>query len=176
MQKLTDKQERFIQELLKGKTQREAYRIAYPKSKKWKEKNVDSQASKLFKTPKVFTRYNELKSDIGKEHKEKLLFTKEEATNKLKWLADMAEEDLKSNGFRQANSTAFLNAIKELMELEGLKAETNIKIEKTKTDINKVNAEIDKLQGTDKDEDENTIQDFLDASKPNNDDIEGLYG
>lgn len=61
---LTDKQEIFVQELIKGKSQREAYKIAYPKSRKWKESNVDSQASNLFKAPKVSARYNELHDKV----------------------------------------------------------------------------------------------------------------
>lgn len=50
---LTDRQEIYVQELLNGKSQRQAYRIAYPKSKKWKDSTIDSRASKLFKDDKV---------------------------------------------------------------------------------------------------------------------------
>ena len=57
---LTPKQERFVQELIKGKSQREAYKIAYPSSKKWKNESIDSKASNLFKNVKVRTRYEEL--------------------------------------------------------------------------------------------------------------------
>lgn len=57
---LTTKQEIFVKELIKGKSQREAYRIAYPKSKEWQDKNVDSRASNLFKNAKVMARFNEL--------------------------------------------------------------------------------------------------------------------
>lgn len=73
MAKLTDKQERFVQELLKGKTQREAYRIAYPKSLKWKDSAVDETASKLLKNPKVFPRYEELKQRLIKEAEEECI-------------------------------------------------------------------------------------------------------
>ena len=58
---LTTKQERFVQELIKGKSQREAYKIAYPASKKWKDESIDSKASNLFKNVKVRTRYEDLK-------------------------------------------------------------------------------------------------------------------
>lgn len=57
---LTLKQERFVQELIKGKSQREAYRIAYPGSAKWKESSVDCKASILFSNGKVKERYDEL--------------------------------------------------------------------------------------------------------------------
>ena len=59
---LTTKQERFVQELIKGKSQRQAYKIAYPASKKWKDSAVDSQASRVFNSPMVSARYKELKA------------------------------------------------------------------------------------------------------------------
>lgn len=58
---LTPKQEKFVRELLKGKSQREAYKIAYPASLSWKENTVDSRASVLMKNEKVSKRYEELK-------------------------------------------------------------------------------------------------------------------
>lgn len=57
---LTSKQYKFIDELIKGKSQREAYRTAYPKSLKWKDEVVDVKASQLFKNDKVLVRYNEI--------------------------------------------------------------------------------------------------------------------
>lgn len=50
----------FVAELIAGKSQREAYRIARPLSKKWKDKCVDEKASVLFNTEKVQKRYAEL--------------------------------------------------------------------------------------------------------------------
>lgn len=73
MAKLTAKQEKFVQELIKGKSQREAYKIAYPNSKKWTENAIDSRASRLLKTDKVLTRYNELKSKLQKEAEEECI-------------------------------------------------------------------------------------------------------
>lgn len=64
---LTLKQERFVQELIKGKSQREAYRIAYPGSAKWKESSVDCKASILFSNGKVKERYDELFKEAQKE-------------------------------------------------------------------------------------------------------------
>lgn len=57
---LTAKQELFVQNLVKGLSQREAYKQSYPKSKKWKDSSIDCEASKLFNSPKVLQRYNEL--------------------------------------------------------------------------------------------------------------------
>ena len=58
---LTDKQEKYVQGLLKGLSQREAYHEAYPKSKKWKDTSVDSKASTLLSNVKVKQRFDQLK-------------------------------------------------------------------------------------------------------------------
>lgn len=57
---LTKQQELFVLNLVKGMSQREAYRKAYPKSQKWQDKSVDSRASVLLKNAKVLERYNEM--------------------------------------------------------------------------------------------------------------------
>lgn len=132
---LTDKQEIFIQQLLKGKSQREAYRTAYPTSRKWKDDSVDCEASKLFHSTKVSQRYQELKKEIEEEHKKKNLWNKEKALTGLLWLMQKAQNDINDKGIRQANSTAFLNALKEINELEGLGAERELKIKKLENEL-----------------------------------------
>lgn len=64
---LTVKQERFVQELVKGKSQREAYKTAYPGSEKWKVESIDNKASKIFNKAEVKTRYEELLKETSKE-------------------------------------------------------------------------------------------------------------
>lgn len=64
---LTDRQEKFIQELVKGESQRKAYRIAYPQSQAWKDSAVDSRASNLLKNRKVMERYEELRSKLKED-------------------------------------------------------------------------------------------------------------
>lgn len=56
---LTNKQERFVQELVKGKSQREAYKIAYD-AENMADKTVDEKACRLIKQDKVKARYDEL--------------------------------------------------------------------------------------------------------------------
>ncbi len=87
MKRLTDNQERFVQELIKGKSQREAYRIAYPKSKNWKDSAVDETASKLLKSPKVFPRYNELRDRLIKEAEDECMVTAKEVLRELSYIA-----------------------------------------------------------------------------------------
>ena len=84
MTRLTDNQERFVQELIKGKSQREAYRIAYPKSLNWKDEVVDVNASKLFNSTKVLLRYNELHDRLIQEAEDECIVTAKEVLAELR--------------------------------------------------------------------------------------------
>ena len=112
---LTSKQEKFIQVLVAGKSQRQAYKEAY-NAANMKDKTIDERASVLFKNDKIKTRYNELLE----EHKNKALYTREEAVNDLIWIKEKSKEDIFKNGIRQANSTTYINSIKELSTLNDL--------------------------------------------------------
>ena len=116
---LTPKQEKYVQGLVAGLSQRQAYIQAYPKASDWKENSVDRQASTLLKNPKVLARYNTLME----EHKNKALWTREEAINELKWLYKQAIKSIEEQdeGYvRQGTSSALLGAIQELNKLEDL--------------------------------------------------------
>ncbi len=76
------KHERYVQNLISGMSQRQAYRDAFPASRKWKDETVDSKASVLF-SGKVLERYQE----IQEEQKQDALLTRWE---KRKLLADIA--------------------------------------------------------------------------------------
>ena len=117
MSKLTTKQEKYVQGLVAGLSQRQAYIKAYPNARKWNDNSVDSRASNLLKTDKVLTRYNELLD----EHKEKALWTREDSVNKLIWLIEKATVSIEEHdeGYtRQATANALLNAVQELNKLE----------------------------------------------------------
>ena len=64
---LTAPQERYCQARARGMSQRKAYREAYPKSARWKDSAVDSQACRLEKLPKVSARLAELTEAAAKE-------------------------------------------------------------------------------------------------------------
>ena len=91
MRDLTIDQERFIQELIKGKSQRKAYRIAYPKSENWKDKTVDEKASRLFNNDKVKARYKELKGKVVKRTEEEAIITAKEIIEEI---ASIAKADI----------------------------------------------------------------------------------
>jgi phage terminase small subunit len=93
---LTEKQEKFVQELLKGKTQREAYYIAYPKSKKWKPSAVDTQASILLSKEKVLERYQELNRKVIERAEQKSIVTAEKIIQELANIAFSNATDIAS--------------------------------------------------------------------------------
>lgn len=63
--KLTGQQEKFAVGVASGKTQADAYRDAYPKSKSWKDGSVHTKASLLMSNVKVQQRVAELKERIA---------------------------------------------------------------------------------------------------------------
>ena len=141
MSGITAKQEKYIQGLVSGLSQRKAYREAFPNSEKWKDSAVDSNASTLLKSAKVSQRYQELVT----EYKVKTMWTREKAEEELSWLMRKAKQDLEEQGFRQANSTAFLNAIKELNEIGVVYPMREKQIAKMDNDMNKSDSAEDKL-------------------------------
>lgn len=65
--KLTEKQERFVQGLLKGLSQREAYEQAGYQTQGWRKKAVSSAACNLIKSPYVSKRYEQLSARLRQE-------------------------------------------------------------------------------------------------------------
>lgn len=63
---LTVKQEKFIQELVKGKSQRQAYKAAY-NCRRLSDNGIDVCASRLMKNAKVRLRYEELRREAEKD-------------------------------------------------------------------------------------------------------------
>ena len=64
--KLTPKQEKFIQNIIKGMSQREAYKDAY-NAENMKDESIDCNACKLFNDAKIKQRYEELLKELEKE-------------------------------------------------------------------------------------------------------------
>ena len=62
---LTEKQEKFVIELLKGKSQREAYKASY-NAANMKDKTIDDKASLLWRKEEIKKRYEELRSELMK--------------------------------------------------------------------------------------------------------------
>lgn len=140
---LTDKREKFVQNLNAGLSQRQAYREAYPKSRNWKDATVDKRASELFKNREVLGRYQELQKEKAEDQRQKNLWSYEQSVKGLMWIIQQSQLDIREKGFRQANSTAFINALKELNDLQGLGEQREAKIELDRARIKKLKSEID---------------------------------
>lgn len=75
--KLTAKEEKFVQAIFKGKSQRQAYKEAYDTSR-MKDTTIDVRACNLFKSDKVSIRYQELL----KANENKAIITRDELLSK----------------------------------------------------------------------------------------------
>ena len=62
---LTQNQEKFVQNILEGMNQADAYRSAYP-NQKMSDKTIHEAASRLMKNDKVVARLNELRGELIK--------------------------------------------------------------------------------------------------------------
>lgn len=124
---LTTKQEIFVQRLLEGNTQAEAYRFAY-NCENMKDKTIIEKASKLMAQSNIRARYEELKNEL----KQKMFYTVEKANEDLEWIKLKAKEDIEYRGIKQANATTYLGAVKQQIDLNG------ITIKEAKEDIDNV--------------------------------------
>ncbi len=84
---LTSKREAFAAGLVKGLSQAEAYREAFPNSRRWKDQSVWDRASKLAANVEVRQRVSELREQLG----ERTLLTLEQHVAELARLRQKAE-------------------------------------------------------------------------------------
>ena len=89
---LTVAREKFVAAIIEGKSQRQAYYEAYPRSRNWKPENVDSKASTLAKDAKVSARINELRAKIEAETIKKNVWNRQKAQETLMWLIETVKE------------------------------------------------------------------------------------
>lgn len=146
MDKLTPKQELFVQGIISGLSQRQAYRQAYPSAKGWLDSSVDSKAAVLLQNVKVLSRYRELL----KQFSNMSLWSREQAFNEYEWLKNKARASIENDGIRQANSNAFLSALEGMNnmtfhDLELIDEKLKLEIEKLKSQIGVDNEQDDKL-------------------------------
>lgn len=130
MNKLTAKQEKFVLNVVSGMSQRAAYRAAYPNSK-MKDSVVDVKASELLKSGKVKVRYDELMQEARKDS----IWTLEKSVDSLYFLLHESKESIRENGVRQANSNAFMGAVKELNALMNIYEQSKLQNEYLKAKL-----------------------------------------
>ena len=83
---LRPKQEKFIQNIINGMSQRQAYKNAY--NAKYSDKAIDEKASTLFNSEKVQQRYKELLLQL----EDKSIMS---AKERMKWLTDVVKGNIK---------------------------------------------------------------------------------
>lgn len=142
MDKLTPKQELFVQGIISGLSQRQAYRQAYPSAKGWLDSSVDSKAAVLLQNVKVLSRYRELL----KQFSNMALWSREQAFNEYEWLKNKARSSIENDGVRQANSNAFLSALDGMNNMAWKDFE--LTDEKIRQEIELLKLKIEKSQGS----------------------------
>lgn len=85
---LTAKQEQFVQNIIQGMSQADAYRSAYP-NQKMSDKTIWETASKLMANPKVVARLKELREQLAKP-------SIMSAQERLEWLTQLIKSDEES--------------------------------------------------------------------------------
>lgn len=84
---LTPKQEKYVQNLVKGMSQREAYKNSY-NAEGMKDNTIDNKASDLFKKGEIRARYDEL---VKRLEDKTIMSAKERMT----WLTKVVKGDIK---------------------------------------------------------------------------------
>lgn len=133
---LNVKQEKFIQNIVIGMSQREAYKDAY--KAKYKDKAIDEKACVLFNSEKVQKRYKELLQQI----EDKAIM---DATERRKWLTKVISGEIQEDmyitsdevqvkvGSKNADLNTKMKAMDMLNKMDGeyiTKFEGNVSVEK----------------------------------------------
>lgn len=82
---LTPKQEKFVQGIIEGKSQADAYRYAYS-AKNMSDNAIYREASLLMSSPKITQRLNELRNDM-------ITPAIMSAQERLKWLTELVNSE-----------------------------------------------------------------------------------
>lgn len=108
---LTAKQEAFAAAVASGKTQADAYRLAYD-ADNMKESTLWSNASRLMADSKVAARVEDLRKQLE---------------NKQLWTREMSVKAL-IGAYKAGNPTAKIAAVKELNAMHGFNAPTKLDV------------------------------------------------
>lgn len=110
---LNAKQEKFINNIVSGMSQRQAYKDAYQVS--YSDEAIDSKASTLFNSEKVQIRYRELMSKLEEEA---IMSAKE----RMIWLTEVIRDkqlEVDDIGFKPADLNTKMKAVDILNKMSG---------------------------------------------------------
>lgn len=136
---LTARQEKFVQGLIAGKSQREAYREAYG-CKGWKEASIDQCASRMMKDAKVASRFNQLHKAATAGAVMSAVEMRQFIISKLSDIAsgkvcdETVEMDGAGNVIKRRRTTRqadVQNAVAELAKWYGIEPETSTSVDVT---------------------------------------------
>ena len=122
------KHEKFIQNIVKGMSQRQAYKNAFKVN--YSDEAIDSKASTLFNTDKVQERYNELLQEL----EDKSIMN---AKERMKWLTNVITGEITDRN-KEAFMSDKMKAIDILNKMSGeytTKLEGNIGVTTVRVDI-----------------------------------------
>ena len=168
--KLTRQQEMFVQAIMAGHGQSEAYKIAYPKANNWTPGAVATEAYRTIKKPQVAARLEELQTNYQKHLEFSAIYDRDQLLWDFHYLKEKAEESIDDVGVRQANSNALVNALKNIGEILSLypdkKVDLNANISSDFEinilgDSSDVGGEVDAIDGTC-----NEVDDLLELDEP----------
>lgn len=116
--------EKYVQNLISGMSQRQAYRNAFPNSEKWKDTTVDSKASDLL-SGEILERYRE----IAEEAKDEAIMQRKD---RMILLSEIAND-------RSEKADSRIKAIDTLNKMDGeyinrVEVSGSLEAEKTKLD------------------------------------------
>ena len=125
MVQLNIKQEKFIQGIIKGLSQRQAYKEAYEAT--YPDKDIDSKASNLFNSDKVQAMYKELIQEL----EDKSIMT---AKERMIWLSNVVKGKVKhisygGNGEEYENEAYISDKLKAIDTLNKMSGEYTTKVE-----------------------------------------------
>lgn len=83
----------FLQAIAQGMNHREAYKKAYPQSKKWKPSSIDSRATALFHLPSSEKRFEEIMDGIREREQKNTDWTRDKAIKTLRGVIDANERE-----------------------------------------------------------------------------------
>ena len=136
---LTPKQERFIQNIVSGMSQRQAYKDSY-NAENMTDESIDTEACLLFNNPKVAQRYREL---MDKLEDEAIMSARE----RMIWLSNVVKGKVKhtsygSDGEAYENEAYISDKLKAVDTLNKMSGEYITKIDAdVNTDVN-INIEL----------------------------------
>ena len=125
-EELTAKQEKFVQNIVSGMSQRQAYKEAY-NAENMTDESIDVEACKLFNDTKVTQRYKELMKKLEDE----AIMT---ARERMIWLSDVVKGKVKhtsygSNGEAYENEAYISDKLRAVDTLNKMSGEYVTKVE-----------------------------------------------